>query len=97
MSSQAREIRWTKPALDFFLDELEATEKDIESVGTILVYIRDNPDDEQARLPVEKNGYDQLRAVQGDIFVSYDAGGRWEVYYSWLPAEIVIVHIELIR
>jgi hypothetical protein len=94
MSSQAREIRWTKPAIDFFLEELEATEKDIEAVGKVLAYVRDNPADEEARMLVEKDGYAQLQAIKGDVFVSYDA--RWQIYYSWLPAEIVIVHVDLI-
>lgn len=93
MSSQAREIRWTKPAIDFFLDELEATEKDIEAVRKVLEYIRDNPDDEVARLPVEKDGFVQLQAIAGDVFVSYEA--RWEIFYSWLPGEIIIVHVDL--
>jgi hypothetical protein len=83
MSSQAREIRWTKPAIDFFLEELEASEKDIEAVGKVLAYVRDNPDDQETRLLIEKDGYVQLQAIEGDVYVSYDA--RWKSFTVGFP------------
>jgi hypothetical protein len=95
MRSQAREIRWTKPALDFFLDQSPDPEQEIDTVYAVLVYIRDHPDDGAARLPVNKDGYRELQIVQGDLFVSHDS--LWEIYYTWLPGEITVVHVEPIR
>ena len=92
MSSQAREIRWIKPALDLFLEESQDPEKDMEAVFAVLIYIRDHPDDEEERLLIEKDGHSQLQAIEGEVFVSYDS--HWEIYYSWLPAEITIVLVE---
>lgn len=92
MSSKAREIRWTKPALDFFLDELQATDNDVQAVNTVLIHVRDDASAERA--PVEKDGREELAEIEGEIFVSYDS--RWAIYYLWSPSSIIVVRVDLI-
>jgi hypothetical protein len=95
MHWQAREIRWTNSALDYFIDELTPTPKDFDAIKTLLVAIRDTPDEEGIRLPVDKDSQPALAGVHGDVYVSY--ASQWEVYYAWLPDEIVVLHVEAIR
>lgn len=92
MSSHPREIRWKKPAIDFFLDELEATDKDVDAVNALLEYVRDHAEDDDTRCPVDKDGHPELEQSDADIFVSYTED--WEVYYNWLPSQIVVLHVE---
>jgi hypothetical protein len=88
---RSQEIRWTKPALDWLLDEAKATEEDIESINNLLVRVRDNPEDTELRFLVDTEGHSDLEP-DTKVWVSSSAG--WKIYYKWLPDQIVIVYAE---
>jgi hypothetical protein len=56
MYPHSREIRWAKPALDYFIHQLKATTEDIDAVDVVLVYVRNHPKDDDARREVDKGG-----------------------------------------
>lgn len=92
MYSQAREIRWTKPALDYFIEQFKPTPEDIDEVNSVLVELRDHPSENFAQ--VDKFSYPELGEVSEDVYVVTDA--VWEIYFNWFTGEIVVVHIEFV-
>lgn len=89
---RSREILWKESAKDWLLGEAKATDEDIESINNLMVRVRDNPDDTGLRFLVDTAGHPDLQGLNGEIWVSYSDG--WEVFYRWLPDQIVVLHMQ---
>jgi|HubBroStandDraft_2_1064218.scaffolds.fasta_scaffold01074_7 hypothetical protein len=88
MSGHVCDIRWAESALKAFTNKYGPD--DTEAVNSILVNVREHPDNLEIRQLVEGDKLaPEIESVKGDVYLSSD--GTWDVYYNWEPEHIYVV------